>query len=731
MAFVDQNPNETIYTDEAVGSSAQATTAKLRVRAQGVTIVEDALAINFLGGTSVVDAGGGQADVTPTGGGGSSTYVGLTDTPGSFVGDGGQFVKVNAGETALEHVTGETIDDLTGQSGIDAAADKLAMWDDSAGDTVSLLLQDLPLADTAVTPGSFTNTNLTVDQKGRITAAANGSGGSGIPATIFDAKGDLIAATAADTAARLAIGTNAFVLTADSAEATGIKWAAAPGAGSGSGLYASYIVPGGTTRADFITAITAADAAGVGVYLPESLGTLDWSDGGGETLNGTTLLHVIGDGPDKTVVNFGDVTPTRGNREFFVNRPIKIQGIRFEDGNEIWSTFGADSAIDLFEISDCEFDTYAAAMHNEVGGGIDAGFSIGTLRFNRNKCTNSSSDTVNMRLGTGKGTTNCPVRRIEFYDNEIIGCPRRNLAAFYDAQPTGAAWPVVGVAIARGNQMRDQSATENDAFGIRLDACDSNIIDGNHFDNMGRSTTPSGQEPIYTKANRVTIVNNVLYNSGETQGCITLKGVDVDDTGQLDVAIVANNTIVCDVAATFEVGVWVQRPHAFIHHNRIIGPFNFAINGQTADVYDKVTISDNHIEMTGANLTNAIRRGGAGDDITIEDNKIYLENTDAADAVRVDATGAMGQMTVRGNKIVKRGGGAGDGILIEENGGAITDAVVSENYFHGFAAGDNFVQFGAGLAGTLRVRNCTHTGTTPSTPVNLNGNTVDQTNNSF
>lgn len=48
---------------------------------------------------------------------------------------------------------------------------------------------------------------------------------TGIPATIFDAKGDLIAASAADTAARLAVGANGTVLTADSAEATGLKWA--------------------------------------------------------------------------------------------------------------------------------------------------------------------------------------------------------------------------------------------------------------------------------------------------------------------------------------------------------------------------------------------------------------------------------------------------------------------------------------------------------------------------
>jgi hypothetical protein len=47
-----------------------------------------------------------------------------------------------------------------------------------------------------------------------------------LPVTIIDAKGDLIAGTAADTAARLAAGSNDTILMAESAEATGLKWVA-------------------------------------------------------------------------------------------------------------------------------------------------------------------------------------------------------------------------------------------------------------------------------------------------------------------------------------------------------------------------------------------------------------------------------------------------------------------------------------------------------------------------
>ena len=75
-------------------------------------------------------------------------------------------------------------------------------------------------------------------------------------ATTFDAKGDLVVGTGADTFAKLAVGTNGYTLVADSVEATGLKWAAPAGASytwtSYSPTWTNLTVGNGTVTARYV-----------------------------------------------------------------------------------------------------------------------------------------------------------------------------------------------------------------------------------------------------------------------------------------------------------------------------------------------------------------------------------------------------------------------------------------------------------------------------------------------
>ena len=65
------------------------------------------------------------------------------------------------------------------------------------------------------------------------------------PGTISTAKGDIVAATGSQAVDKLALGTNGYVLTADSTQTTGIKWAA--GIPSQTGNTGKYLKTDGTS----------------------------------------------------------------------------------------------------------------------------------------------------------------------------------------------------------------------------------------------------------------------------------------------------------------------------------------------------------------------------------------------------------------------------------------------------------------------------------------------------
>jgi hypothetical protein len=93
---------------------------------------------------------------------------------------------------------------------------------------------------------------------------------AGIAKTIVDAKGDIIAATAADTVSRLAVGANDTVLTADSSTATGLKWAA-PASG-GMTLLSTTTLSGASTT---ISSISGAYTHLFGIFYGVTNNTAD------------------------------------------------------------------------------------------------------------------------------------------------------------------------------------------------------------------------------------------------------------------------------------------------------------------------------------------------------------------------------------------------------------------------------------------------------------------------
>jgi len=105
--------------------------------------------------------------------------------------------------------------------------------------------------------------------------------------SLVDAKGDLLVGSADNTVTRLGVGTNGYILTADSAETSGIKWAAAPAVGS---FETSIIFEGATADAYETTLEVTDPTADRTITLPNASGTVTLNDAT-QTLSNKTISY--------------------------------------------------------------------------------------------------------------------------------------------------------------------------------------------------------------------------------------------------------------------------------------------------------------------------------------------------------------------------------------------------------------------------------------------------------
>jgi hypothetical protein len=203
-------------------------------------------------------------------------------------------------------------------------------------------------------------------------------------ATTIDAKGDLVPGTGADTFARLAVGANNTVLTADSTPATGLKWATPAGSG---------LVHLNTTTVTGVTAVSiGSDASPVfsSTYDNYKIIIVCDSDSTASAVN----FRLRANTTDLTSANYNNQNVGGADTTAFAQRSLAATSAKVMDNHTTDYTNSTEILLtNPFNARNKSFTSNSISTRNTLGAAVNSGYIDSASSYNG--ITILSADVIN------------------------------------------------------------------------------------------------------------------------------------------------------------------------------------------------------------------------------------------------------------------------------------------------------------------------------------------------
>jgi hypothetical protein len=242
------------YIDTVFGSTSSAATSATSAAtsaSSASTSASSALTSANSAATSASSAATSASSASTSASSALSTYssvIGLTGA--GLVRDMGLITDADTTTTTYINISTIAASAATSASSAATSATSASTSATSAANSATAASTSASSASTSASSALTSANSAATSASSAATSASSAAAtlAAAVSASVFDAKGDLLVASAADTVARLAVGTDGYLLTAASTASNGITWAAAPvSLPSQSGNTGKYLTTDGST----------------------------------------------------------------------------------------------------------------------------------------------------------------------------------------------------------------------------------------------------------------------------------------------------------------------------------------------------------------------------------------------------------------------------------------------------------------------------------------------------